>query len=105
MCAELPRRSRAAYAVQQNCVYLPLSYNKKHSSVDVTSIQEVNHVKIMCYVIDLCVVFICCMYQLFHEPCLQLMYVCVIQLPHYRNNCMLKSLSTLYKSLPMFQFL
>ena len=47
--------------------------------MDVTSILEVNHVKIECYVIDLCVVFICCMYQLLHEPCLQLLYVCVIQ--------------------------
>ena len=39
--------------------------------MDVTSILEVNHVKIKCYAIDLCVVFIYCIYQLVHEPCLQ----------------------------------
>ena len=47
--------------------------------MDVTFVLEVNHVKIECYVIDLCGVFNSCMYHLFHEPYLQLMYVCVIQ--------------------------
>ena len=53
MSAELPRRSLAAYAVQQNCVPLS-SYNQKHSSVDVTSTLEVNHVKSERYVFDSC---------------------------------------------------
>ena len=52
MCVELPRRSLAAYAVQQNCV---LSQDIiKHSFVDVASTLEVNHVKSECYVIDSC---------------------------------------------------
>ena len=52
MSAELPRRSLAAYAVQQNCV---LSQDIiKHSFVDVASTLEVNHVKLECYVIDSC---------------------------------------------------
>ena len=57
MCAELPRRSLAAYAVQQNYVCFPQVIIEKHSSVDVTSILEVNHVKIKCYAIGLCVMF------------------------------------------------
>ena len=52
MSVELPRRSLAAYAVQQNCV---LSQDiLKHSSVDVASTLEVNHIKLECYVIDSC---------------------------------------------------
>ena len=52
MSAELPRISLAAYVVQQNCV---LSQDIiKHSSVDVASTLEVNHVKSECYVIDSC---------------------------------------------------
>ena len=47
--AELPRRSLAAYAVQQNCVLSPDII--KHSSVDVASTLEVNHVKSKRYVI------------------------------------------------------
>ena len=34
----------------------------KHSSVDVTPILGANHVKILCSVIDLHIVFICCIY-------------------------------------------
>ena len=52
MSAELPRRSLAAHKLQQNCV---LSQDIiKHSSVDVASTLEVNHVKSDCYVIDSC---------------------------------------------------
>ena len=52
MSVELPRISLAAYAVQQNCV---LSQDIiKHSSVDVASTLEVNHVKSECYVIGSC---------------------------------------------------
>ena len=52
MSAELPRRSLAAYAMQQNCV---LSQDIiKHSSVDVASTLEVNHVKPVCDVIISC---------------------------------------------------
>ena len=52
MSAELPRRSLAAHRLQQNCV---LSQDIiKHSSVDVASTLEVNHVKSECYVIDSC---------------------------------------------------
>ena len=52
MSAELPRRSLAAHRLQQNCV---LSQDIiKHSSVDVVSTLEVNHVKSECYVIDSC---------------------------------------------------
>ena len=54
MCAKLPRRSQAAYAVQQNCVCFPQVIIEKHSSVDVASILGVNHVKSECYVIDSC---------------------------------------------------
>ena len=43
MSAELPRRSLAAHRLQQNCV---LSQDIiKHSSMDVASTLEVNHVK------------------------------------------------------------
>ena len=52
MSAELPRRSLAAHRLQQNCV---LSQDIiKHSSVDVASTLEVNHIKSKCYVIDSC---------------------------------------------------
>ena len=52
MSVELPRRSLAAYAVQQNCV---LSQDIiEHSSLDVASTLEVNHIKSECYVIDSC---------------------------------------------------
>ena len=52
MSAELPRRSLVAHRLQQNCV---LSQDIiKHSSVDVSSTLEVNHVKSECYVIDSC---------------------------------------------------
>ena len=64
MSAELPRRSLAAYAVQQNCV---LSQDIiKHSSVDVASTLEVNHVKSECYVI----VFACYICHSLHELCI-----------------------------------
>ena len=53
MCG-VTRRSRAAYAVQQNCVYFPQVIIEKHSSVDVTSILGVNHVKPACYVMNAC---------------------------------------------------
>ena len=74
--------------------------------MDVTSILEVNHVKIMCYVIDLCVVFICCIYQLSHGPCLQF-NVCMRYSVYstIEDECKLKPLSILYKSLSMFQLL
>ena len=66
MSAELPRISLAAYAVQQNYV---LSQDIiKHSSVDVASSLEVNHVKLECYVI----VFTCCIYHSLLEIFLQL---------------------------------
>ena len=52
---ELPRISLAAYAVQQNCVHLPQAIIEKHSSVDVTPILGVNHVKPVCYVMIECV--------------------------------------------------
>ena len=65
MCAELPRRSLAAYAVQQNCVYFPQVIIEKHSSVDVASILEVNHVKPQCYVIDSCDCAYLCICHLF----------------------------------------
>ena len=54
MCAKLPRRSQAAYAVQQNCVCFPQVIIEKHSSVDVASILGVNHVKPVCYVMNAC---------------------------------------------------
>ena len=54
MCAELTRISRAAYAVQQNYVYFPRVIIEKHSSVDVASTMEVNHIKPEHYVIDSC---------------------------------------------------
>ena len=53
MSAELPRRSLAAYVLQQNCV-LSQDIIQKHSSVDIASTLEVNHVKSECYVIDSC---------------------------------------------------
>ena len=52
MSAELPRISLVAYAVQQNCVLSQAII--KHSSVDVASTLEVNHIKLECYVIDSC---------------------------------------------------
>ena len=52
MSAELPRRSLAAHRLQQNCV---LSQDIiKHSSMDVASTLEVNHVKSERCVIDSC---------------------------------------------------
>ena len=74
--------------------------------MDVTSILEVNHVKIMCYVIDLCVVFICCIYQLSYGPCLQF-NVCMRYSVYstIEDECKLKPLSILYKSLSMLQLL
>ena len=68
MCAELPRISRAPYAVQQNCVYFPQVIIEKHSSVDVASILGVHHVNPQCYVI----VLICVSVIYLHELCLQL---------------------------------
>ena len=66
MCAELPRRSLATYAVQQNCVPLS-SYNQKHSSVDVNSTLEVNHVKSERYVLIHVIVVICYICHSLHE--------------------------------------
>ena len=52
MSAELPRRSLAAQQVATELCTLS-SYNK-HSSVDVASTLDVNHVKPTCYVIISC---------------------------------------------------
>ena len=52
MSAELPRRSLVAHRLQQKCVLSQVII--KHSSVDVASTLEVNHVKSECYVIDSC---------------------------------------------------
>ena len=49
MSAELPRRSLAAHQVAAELC--TLSRYNKHSSVDVASTLEVNHVKPVCYVI------------------------------------------------------
>ena len=80
MSAELPRRSLAAHqVVAELCA---LSRYNKHSSVDVTSTLEVNHVKPVCYVIVLYLVDI---YYLLHECCIlvsKCLYV-LIQLQHY----------------------
>ena len=86
MCAELPRRSQDAYVVQKNCVYFPLVIIEKHSSVDVASTLEVNHVKSECYAIDSCVVFSCYICHSLHELCLQLkcMYA-LFSSQHYRR--------------------
>ena len=47
--------------------------------MDVTSILEVNHVKIECYVIDLCVMFTCALISHFMEFVYRLMNECVNQ--------------------------
>ena len=52
MSVELPRRSLAAHRLQQNCVLSQVII--KHSSMDVASTLEVNHIKSECYVIDSC---------------------------------------------------
>ena len=52
MSAELPRRSLAAHQVAAKLC--TLSRYNKHSSVDVASTLEVNHVKPVCYVIISC---------------------------------------------------
>ena len=53
--------------------------------MDVTYILEVNHIKIECYVIDLCVMFTCAFISHFMDFVYSLMNECVNQLQQYRR--------------------
>ena len=81
---ELPRRSLAAQkVVAELCT---LSRYNKHSSVDVASTLEVNHLKTVCYVIISCdCVYLVDICYLLHECYISVskcLYV-LIQLQHY----------------------
>ena len=54
MCAELPRRSQAAYEVAAELCLLSQDIIYKPVPVDVASTLELNHVNSVCRVIDSC---------------------------------------------------